>query len=406
MTKNNNQPCNECSTKPHPADLNPDQKSQTDINKAEPLDSDISSDSIEYQEIYKKLFGSLPRSDADESSGSDQSNDQPDQENNSTLTIFDYSLVKELADRSSVGRDERKFYGSLSPEHATKPLVEPTRETFERFQQLFIDYPNAHDLLSYIQDFLHLRSISTNKAIYFPPVLISGPAGIGKTCVVQAICRALNVDYGFYDFSSASSSWGLCGQDSGWNGSHIGLVLKKLLYGTCANPVIHIDEACKGLVNQNLDPYLALHTLLERPQMRQYHDAFAQNLPINASYVTFIATANNIHAISRVILSRFRIIELSPPTPQQMRHIVLNMYRRKLEEEGVQQVFRPDLSKPVIDYLANKTPREAGLILARGIAAASAQKPSSDQLHELQIDHLSGCQAQEFQECKMGFVWP
>jgi len=79
-----------------------------------------------------------------------------------------------------------------------------------------------------------------------PPILISGSAGIGKTAVVKAICKALDLDYGFYDFSSASSSWGLCGQDSGWNGSHIGLVLKKLLYGKCANPLIHIMKLVRG----------------------------------------------------------------------------------------------------------------------------------------------------------------
>lgn len=405
MTTNTNRPCQDSPTKPHPTDLNLDQKFQTDFNKAEPLDSDISSDSVEYQEIYKKLFGSLPRPDVDEASESDQSNGKLNQETSPTLSIFDHSLANELKERSSVGRDERKFYSSLLPEHATKPLIEPTRETFERLQQLFVDYPNAKELLSYIQDFLHLRSISTNKAFFCPAVLIAGPAGVGKTAIVQAICRALNVDYGFYDFSSASSSWGLCGQDSGWNGSHIGLILKKLLYGTCANPVIHLDELDKGLINHNLDPYLALHTLLERPQMRQYHDAFAQNLPINASYVTFLATANNIHAISKVILSRFRIIEISPPNPQQMRHIALNMYRRRLQEECVEPVFRPDLNESVIDYLVDKTPREVGLILARGIAAASAFTPSSGQLHELQINHLSGCQLQDIQDRKMGFIW-
>jgi ATP-dependent Lon protease len=405
MTTNKDQHLDATSKKSIPRNLDSFDESQIDQNKTKSIDSEISPNSAEYQQIYKKLFGSLPRSDADETFEAVQSNDTQNQETVSTLTIFDHSLADELKERTSVGRDERKFYSSLLPEHAAKPLVEPTYETFKRFQQLFIDYPNAEELLSYIQDFLYLRSISTQKAIYFPPVLISGTAGIGKTAVIQAICSALNVDYGFYDFSSASSSWGLCGQDSGWNGSHIGLVLKKLLYGTCANPVIHIDELDKGLINHNLDPYLALHTLLERPQMRQYCDAFAQNLPINASYVTFLATANDIQAISKVILSRFRVIELSPPTRQQMRHIILNMYRRKLNEECVDQVFKAELNESVIDFLADKTPREVGLILARGLAAASAVKPVPGQMYELNIKHLSVCQAQDLQDKKMGFVW-
>jgi hypothetical protein len=399
----NKEPCQDSSKTSHPHNLNPDQHSLNDQNKAKTLDSDINPESPEYQEIYKKLFGALPRSDFDETDAANTT--ETAQEPVSTLTIFDHSLASELADRISIGKDERKFYGSLLPEHSTKPLVEPTQATFDRFQQLFIDYPNAEELLNYVQDFLHLRSISTQRPMYFPAVLISGAAGIGKTAVIQAICRALDIDYGFYDFSSASSSWGLCGQDSGWNGSHIGLVLKKLLYGTCANPVIHLDELDKGLINHNLDPYLALHTLLERPQMRQYYDAYAQNLPVNASYVTFFATANNIDAISRVILSRFRVIELQPPSPWQMRRIVSNMYGSKLKEEGVDKVFNPGLKDTVIDFLAEKTPRECGLIIARAIAAASVQKPASGQLYELQLAHLSECQAQDTNDRKMGFVW-
>ena len=221
-----------------------------------------------------------------------------------------------------------------------------------------------------------------------PPILISGSAGIGKTAVVKAICKALDLDYGFYDFSSASSSWGLCGQDSGWNGSHIGLVLNKLLYGKCANPLIHMDELCKGLINHNLDPYLALHTLLERPQMRQFYDAYAQNLAVDASYVSFFATANNVQAISPIVLSRFRVIELQPPSPMQMRHIVVNMFRLKLSEEGVAHAFNANLNEAVIDNLSEKTPREAGLILSRGIAAASKRKPENEDLFSVLFEKV------------------
>ncbi|MBS3964253.1 MAG: AAA family ATPase [Methylomonas sp.] len=377
---------------------------QIDQNKAESLNADISPDSAEYQDIYKKLFGSLPRNVGSESTH-EHAHDKSENDSVSTLKIFDHGIVKELSERPSIGREERKFYSSLLPEHAEKPLIVPTDETFARFEKLFVDFPNAEELLNYVQDFLHLRSISSNKPIYLPAVLIAGQPGIGKTQIVTSICKALDVEYGFYDFSSASSSWGLTGQDSGWNGSHIGLVARKLLYGKCANPILHLDELCKGIVNLNTDPYLALHTLLERPQMRQFHDAYAQNLPINASYVSFFATANNLQAIAPSVLSRFRIIEMQPPSPSQMRHIAGNMYRLKLLEEGVDQAFCPTLDEPVVDYFLNKTPREAGLILARGIASAAKRKPEIGSLRVLRLEDLSDCAVQETQERKVGFVW-
>jgi len=139
--------------------------------------------------------------------------------------------------------------------------------------------------------------------------------------------------------------------------------------------------------------------------MRQFYDAYAQNLPIDASYVSFFATANNVQAISPIVLSRFRVIELQPPSPRQMRHIVVNMYRTKLCEEGVSHAFNANLNESVIDNLSEKTPREAGLMLSRRIAAASKRKPENEDLRELLLEDLSNCGLQDTHERKVGFVW-
>ncbi|WKJ91331.1 AAA family ATPase [Methylomonas montana] len=380
--------------------------SQTDSNQSKLIKAEVDPSSADYREIYTKLFGPTPaESMATDSHAYLDTEDSPEP-TVKTITLFDHDLAKELSERISIGREEKKFYSSLRPEHSQKPIIEPSDAVFERIQQLFFDYPNAIDLLKYVHDFLCLRNISRNKAIYMSPILIAGDPGIGKTAVIRAICKALGVDYGFYDFSSASSSWGLCGQDSGWNGSHIGIVLKKLLYGACANPIVHLDELDKGMVNHNLDPYLALHTLLERPQMIGYQDAYAQNLPVNASHVMFLATANDISAIPRPIQSRFRILEISTPSPSQMRRIVANMYSSKLHEEGVEGVFAIQLAERVIDFLVHKTPREVGLILSRAIAAASGRKPVPGGQYEIQLQDLSDCLPQEIsQQRKVGFVW-
>jgi ATP-dependent Lon protease len=380
-----------------------DDHAQADLNKAEHLNADIDPESAEYKNIYIKLFGSLPHEAVDLS---EQEAPCVNSETPQTLTIFDHSVLAELSERMSIGREERKFYSALDPKHAQKPLIEPTDEALIRFQQLFLDFPNASELLQYVYDFLCLRKISSKKAIYMSPVLITGDPGIGKTAVIKAICQTLGVDHGFVAISSCTSNGLLAGQSSNWSGSSIGAVLKKLLYGTCANPILQLDELDKAVVNHNVNPYLALYTLLERPQMYQFVDEFASNLPVDASYTMFFATANDLSPIPPAILSRFRIIHQDAPTQAQMRKIVANQYRMKCDEEGVETLFPTSLDDEVVDYLASKTPRESGLMLARAIAAATSRSISQQNgSYEIQFEDLSDCQPLDRNERGIGFVW-
>lgn len=359
----------------------------------------------EYAELYRKIFGSSPL-DSYKSTSEQSDSNNPDTEQ-TFLNLYDEKLLRELSDRASIGREERRFYSSLQSLSPLRALIEPNPAIFDHIEELFALYPNATELLKYVYDFLRLRKLSQQRrAIYFNPICIAGPAGIGKTAVIKAISKALRVDYAFYDFSSASSSWGLSGQDSGWNGSHIGLVAKTLFFGGCGNPILQIDEVDKGPINANIDPYLALYTLLERPQMLRFIDAFAQNLPINAEFVMFMATANDIGKIPGPIRTRFRIIHIEPPSIDQMRSISLNMYKNLLHQESVEAAFASTLSEEVVNHLSTKTPREAGLMLDRGLASAASRPPPENERYKISLDDLFDTHSPDFEaKNKMGFIW-
>lgn len=351
----------------------------------------------DYQAIHRRIFGT-----ANPFSNNKQLDDTP------KLRIFDAELLSNLSESAYIGRDERRFYASLKTEDSEKPLRQVTQAVIDEIESLFVQFPNASELLLYIRDYLYFRRCAKyNRAIYFPSTCIVGPPGIGKTAIIKKICKALSVDYGFYDFSSASSSWGLTGQDSGWNGSYPGLVLKTLVYGSCANPTIQIDEICKGQINSNIDPYLSLHTLLERPQMHRFVDSYAKNLPIDAHYVNFLATANDVTTIPATIRSRFCMIEMQAPSAAEMRVICQNMYHNLLMTEDVVEAFEPTLPAEIVDWFSKKTPRETGLALARGMAAAAARDNGGNRCRLQLADcvNLSADFDRE-QSRSIGFVWP
>lgn len=350
----------------------------------------------DYQSVHRRIFGA-PKPPTNNHLS----------DNTPTLRIFDAELLSNLSESPCIGRDERRFYASLKAENSEKPLRQVTQAVIDEIESLFDRFPNARELLLYIRDYLYFRRCAkNNNAIYFPPICIVGPAGIGKTAIIKAVCKALGVDYAFYDFSSASSSWGLCGQDSGWNGSYPGLILKTLVYGSCANPAIQIDEICKAQVNSNTDPYLSLHTLLERPQMHRFVDSYAKNLPIDAHYVNFLATANDVTTIPATIRSRFCMIEMQAPSGSEMRAISQNMYHNLLVDEDVVDAFEPELPADVLDWFAYKTPRETGLALARGMAAASARDHGNNRCRLRLTDCIDlSADYDRAQSRQMGFIW-
>jgi len=366
------------------------------------LANQIDTSSREYLSVKSRIFG-----------GNTQNN--PDAKTDSTLgkieglqylKIFDADCLEELSKRKSIGRDERQFYESLKDISPEKPLKEASLAAIERIEGLFEKFPNAEELLKYIRDFLRLRSIAkNNRSIYYPPICISGPPGIGKTAVIKAICQALEVDYAFYDFSAASSSWGLTGNDSSWSGSSPGLILKTLLHGGSANPIVHIDEIDKPQVNHNLDPYLSLHMLFERPQMYRFCDSYAKNLPVTAQHVMFMATANEVDSIPNTIRSRLRIIEMQAPSSSDMRRISPQIYQNLITSEDVEDSFQERLSDDVLDFLSNKSPRETGLILARALAAAAAHPTTKDRYQINITDCIMTIDEQDKPVRKVGFVW-
>lgn len=221
---------------------------------------------------------------------------------------------------------------------------------------LYDELPNFHEVLDDIKKQLALCT-SSNDALEIQPMLLLGDPGIGKTHFGRRIADLLSTGFGFVSMSSMTAGWVLSGSSSQWKNAKPGKVFETLLHGRYANPVMIVDEIDKAGGDHQYDPLGSLYTLLEYDTARAFIDEFV-DIPVDASGVTWIATANDASRIPDPILNRMNVYEIETPDHAGAMRIAASIYAeiRNAHEWGKQ--FPPELKPAVLERLAGYAPRE------------------------------------------------
>ena len=165
-------------------------------------------------------------------------------------------------------------------------------------------FPNFHELAELMRDHFALSSLGDGR-VSWPAVLLVGPAGIGKTEAARWLADQLVLPFRVFDMASTQSSSPLAGSESFWSNSEPGQLFELLAYQPLANPVVVLDELDKASNGRpQYDPLAALYTLLEPPSARNFIDLSIRDFSIDASYVNWMAAANELEAILGPLRSR------------------------------------------------------------------------------------------------------
>ena len=167
----------------------------------------------------------------------------------------------------------------------------------------------------------------------------------------------LGTGLGFISMSSLTAGWVLSGASSQWKGARPGKVFETLVDGQYANPVMVVDEIDKAGGEHAYDPLGALYSLLEHDTAGSFTDEFAE-VPIDASQVIWVATANDARAIPDPILNRMNVYEVQVPDRDAARAIAGKMYRGIRADHDWGRRFEPEPCDDVLDALATLSPRE------------------------------------------------
>ncbi len=225
-----------------------------------------------------------------------------------------------------------------------------------QMDHLYDELPNFAEVLDDIRRQLALCEDSRD-ALEITPLLLLGPPGVGKTHFARELSVLLGTGMGFLSMSSMTAGWVLSGASSQWKGARPGKVFETLVEGQYANPVMVVDEIDKAGGEHAYDPLGALYSLLEHDTAGSFTDEFAE-VPIDASQVVWVATANDGRGIPEPILNRMNVYEVHAPDRDAACRIAAKLYRdiRALHAWG--ERFEPEARSDVLDAMGEMAPRE------------------------------------------------
>jgi ATP-dependent Lon protease len=283
--------------------------------------------------------------------------------------VYDCGDVEEALNEIKQGQNDalKDTYQRMLRAGGNRFAVKPS--SLPVMERLYEDLPNFAEVLDDIKRQLSLCVTSSDR-LELAPMLLLGDPGIGKTYFAKRMANLLGTGFGFISMSSLTAGWIIGGASSQWKNAKPGKVFETFLRGEYANPVMVVDEIDKAASDGAYDPLGAMYSLLEHDTATEFIDEFVE-IPIDASEVVWVATANDARHIPDPILSRMNVYEIEAPDHDAACRIAAAIYREIRDAHDWGKRFPAQPEQTVVECLAGYSPREMRKAINQAFGSAS-----------------------------------
>jgi len=272
------------------------------------------------------------------------------------VQVFDVERMEAIAGEhsrnSNLHRNHKRLISLLDDTNGNLPLAELPPTIFDDLDLLRKRFPNFSAVVEFYKQEFALAKLTNNPILSAQPLLILGPPGVGKTVFCHELAKIVDTHFEFIGMSSMTAGFVLAGNSSKWAEGSSGKVVQSLVLGKRANPLLLLDEVDKIGGDTRYSPLGSLYSLLEKETAEKFVDESLE-MPIDASHVVWIATANYIDRIPEPILSRFAVIPVRSPNAEQMVLVLHSVYTKVRQNNPWGDLFQEELSQRVADKLVN-----------------------------------------------------
>lgn len=213
-------------------------------------------------------------------------------------------------------------------------------------------------------------------------LLLSGPAGTGKSQIAYAVARILKLPWTTLDMSSINDPEQLTGSSRIYSNAKPGIIMEAFSMAGESNLVFiinELDKACSGKGNGN--PADVLLTLLDN---LGFTDNYMECM-IPTAGVYPIATANDNDKISAPLMSRFAVIEIPDYTPEEKKIIFSKFSLPKVLKRMSLCENECIVTEEALDAVIQKYEHTTGI---RDLEQA-AEHIAAHALYQIEVNHVT-----------------
>ena len=193
------------------------------------------------------------------------------------------------------------------------------------------------------------------------PLLLVAEAGAGKTWFARRLGEALGLPTALVELGNTTDDRLLSGTPRGWSNAQPSWPLMVIANTRCPNPLLVLDEVDKaGGSDRNGMPHRALLSLLEPASARAWHDQCLLG-DCDLSQVNWIGCANSLGPIPAPLLSRFRVVKVPPPKPEDFAPMLASIVASLAVEWDVSASMLPDLPPRALRLLRERFLRQPSI---------------------------------------------